>query len=1189
VRRSRATSVNDAINAKVNWLCEMFGSDSEGRPYLADLLRRTNPTARHGERVILRLDEKLLCPCRLQVEVGSNQLNEPQALDNLAEKIERTYRLPNHIPTSGSPSGRSAVQITLEGDFLEFLKKGGKEKFLKFLAKEGVTKVRVIRVESGSIKLTLSLPEDQAERLFWLADSGALDQFGLLGFDYVPLEHEVPATIPGLVLERYLSYLVHRAQILLRGLPGPVRLRAEELAFETLRSAFGTTETALSHYVTGAEQLPWLEKIQDRLLVDSLGTLNLPPGEVHRAQQLSDSYIALTKVPTSGESSEGEALLGEGTGANSGTDQQPAQQTTDPPTADYVPVGDEAPPDLPGYEILTPPIGEPDRWPKMGGMGVVWRVRDLQFHRLLAVKVMKAESADSRWVRYFLREARITAQLAHPSIVPVHAMGRLADGRPYYTMKLVEGKTLAEILQAEPDVASRRTELLQVFARICEALAFAHRKGVIHLDLKPSNVMVGAHGEVQVMDWGLVKLLDESDDRLGVDRDRVIHRDQVIHRDTNPGNVVFGAYGEVQVMDWGLVKLLDESDDRLGVVGTWPYMSREQANGRIEEIDRRSDVFGLGGMLCAILTGKPPYVGSTPEDVIRQAREADLTGAHAELEGCGADAELIALARACLSAEPNDRPEDALVVEKRLKDYLASVEERLLQAERDRAAAEARAKEARRRMLWVAASAGLFLLLLLLAAFFAWRDREARQQHLADTIDKALTAAMGGDLEGAEQATAEAELAGASTGQVRMLRGGIALQRGRSQEAIRDLEQAVQLLPNSVAAWGMLAAAYASNGHWDRYERTIREMALLTPSTPEDFLFKGYAEANLDPVRGLQTIKQAFDRRPMMGIALLLRAEVRALVAQDTDNLEEAEGAVQDAKYAKELLPNNPAALWVSLQAHLVKAGVHEHHDERDQRRAELELAGKDADDLKPYTALPEAVVNRWLYFREVDKEEEVLGELRQASEKTDHVNVTFCCALTLYRRGQRGDFEEALRVVENRFGSYNDRLRPFVLAEYDYPDKHDWPARARKAYDDFAARAKDGVAVMATQSVLCLLGKKGDAVEASKALLQKPDLFYTLRREPILRCLRYNAGDLPEDDLVQRAKGSRWNQCLAHYYVAMTKLAEGDRKGAKEHFDKVVKTRAYGWGEYEMSWVFRARLANDPTWPPWIPKGPAK
>ena len=822
---------------------------------------------------------------------------------------------------------------------------------------------------------------------------------------------------------------------------------------------------------------------------------------------------------------------------------------------------DKAPPDLPGHEILMPPTGERDGWPKRGGLGVVWRVRDLQFRRLLAVKVMKAERADSRRVRRFLDEARITAQLAHPSIVPVHAMGRLADGRPYYTMKLVKGQELKESLKAEPDMPSQRTALLQVFARVCQALAFAHREGVIHRDLKPGNIMVGEHGEVQVMDWGLAKFLAERD----------VLPAEATQTNGSP----------------------DESNDRTrdgDKLGTWPYMPPEQAKGRIVEMDRRSDVFGLGAILCEILTGEPPYVGPTIADVMRQAREADLVSAYARLDACGADAELIALARACLSAEPNDRPGDASVVEKRLTEYLASVEERLRQAELDRAAAKAQAKEAWRRMLWIAASAGLFLLLLLVAAFFGWRDYDARQKHLADSLDRALTTATSGDLDGADQAIADAERAGASAGQMHMLRGQVALHRGHSQDARQHLEEAVRLLPDSVAARGMLAAAYASDGQWEWYERTIREMEQLTPKTPEDFLFKGYAEAELDPEGGLQTIKKAFDRRPMMGIALLLRAEVRAFVAEDTDDPDEAEGAVQDAKYAKECLRNNPAALWVSLEAHLAKAGVHEYHGEPKQRIAELDLAGKDAEALKPFTALPEAVVYRWLYFREVGREEEVLDELRRASSQTDHVNVTFCCALTLYRRDRPGDLDEALHVLEKRPGTYNDRLLPFVLAGHDYdPDKHDWQARARKAYEDFAARSQDGTAVMDTQSVLCLLEQKADAVEASKALLKQTDRFYTLRREPILRCLRYNAGELSADELIRAAEGSRWDQCLAHYNVAMTKLAEGDRKGAREHFDKVVKTRARGWGEYELSWVFQARLAKDLTWPPWIPERKAK
>jgi hypothetical protein len=381
----------------------------------------------------------------------------------------------------------------------------------------------------------------------------------------------------------------------------------------------------------------------------------------------------------------------------------------------------------------------------------------------------------------------------------------------------------------------------------------------------------------------------------------------------------------------------------------------------------------------------------------------------------------------------------------------------------------------------------------------------------------------------------------------------------------------------------MLAAAYAYDGNWERYDKAVREMEQLTPSTPEDFLFKGYAEAQLEPERGLKTIQRAFDRRPMWSIALLLRAEVRAFVAQDTDDLDAAEGAVQDAKYARELLRNNPTVIWVNLEAHLAKAGVHEHRNEQDQHRAELELAGKDAEGLKQFTALPEAVVLRWVYFREVGREEEVLKELREASKNTEHVNVTSCCALALYRRGQRSDLKEALDVLKRRHDTYTDRLLPFVLAEYEYRDEPNWPESALNAVKVYAERTQDAAAVMDAQSVLCLLWRKAEAAEASKALLAQKDRFYTLRREPILRCLRYNAGELSADELLQGAGRSRWDQCLAHYNIAMTKLAEGDRKGAKEHFNEAVKTRAWGWGEYDLSWVFRDRLA-DPTWPPWIP-----
>ena len=179
---------------------------------------------------------------------------------------------------------------------------------------------------------------------------------------------------------------------------------------------------------------------------------------------------------------------------------------TRPQTAGTAEVGAAAPAgdaglDLRTYELL-------DRVGR-GGMGEVFRGTDPALGRDLAVKVLRPElrglpGAEGR----FAQEARLTGALQHPNIVPVHNLGRLPDGRLYFTMKLVRGRTLADLLTGEND-AALRLELLDVFEKVCQAVAYAHSKGVIHRDLKPANVMVGSFGEVQVMDWGLAKVLAE--------------------------------------------------------------------------------------------------------------------------------------------------------------------------------------------------------------------------------------------------------------------------------------------------------------------------------------------------------------------------------------------------------------------------------------------------------------------------------------------------------------------------------------------------------------------------------------------------------------------------------------------------------------------------------------------------------
>ncbi len=200
---------------------------------------------------------------------------------------------------------------------------------------------------------------------------------------------------------------------------------------------------------------------------------------------------------------------------------------------------------------------------------------------------------------------------------------------------------------------------------------------MIHRDLKPSNVMVGSFGEVQVMDWGLAKVLP---------------------RDGPKKDVVPTPVNETVV---ATLRSTGESDlSQAGsVLGTPAYMAPEQARGETESIDRRADVFALGSILCEILTGKPAFSGGSAMEILRAAGRADTAAALIRLERCGADEELLALARDCLAAEARDRPADAGVVAGRMTAYLAGVQERLREAELSRAAESARRRRPRPRRL----------------------------------------------------------------------------------------------------------------------------------------------------------------------------------------------------------------------------------------------------------------------------------------------------------------------------------------------------------------------------------------------------------------------------------------------------------------------------------------------------------
>jgi serine/threonine-protein kinase len=344
-----------------------------------------------------------------------------------------------------------------------------------------------------------------------------------------------------------------------------------------------------------------------------------------------------------------------------------------------------------------------------GGMGDVFWVHDPHLGRDLALKVLRKDRREPHLVRRFLEEARLHSRLQHPGVAPVHDLGEAADGRPYFTMKLVKGHTLAELLTGRAGPAEDLPRFLSIFEQVCQAVAYAHAQGVLHRDLKPHNVMVGAFGEVQVMDWGLAKEMRRA-----------------------PPSEASAAAREAATTESALGDTVDEGHGTQPgeVMGTPAYMAPEQARAEWGQVDERADVFAVGAILCEVLTGRPPYTGRNTEDILRRARCGELAEALGRLGQCGADAALAGLCRECLAAECEGRPCHAGVVAKRVAAYQAEVQERLRRAELERARAEVQAREERRRRRLALVLGGVVMLLLAGGGGGVWWQQ--RQQEKAD-------------------------------------------------------------------------------------------------------------------------------------------------------------------------------------------------------------------------------------------------------------------------------------------------------------------------------------------------------------------------------------------------------------------------------------------------------------------------
>jgi formylglycine-generating enzyme required for sulfatase activity/tRNA A-37 threonylcarbamoyl transferase component Bud32 len=324
-----------------------------------------------------------------------------------------------------------------------------------------------------------------------------------------------------------------------------------------------------------------------------------------------------------------------------------------------------------------------------GGMGIVLRVHDPDLNRTLALKRMKPPRVgaelpheSARRVARFLDEAQVTGQLDHPGIIPVHELGLDPFGQPYFTMKLVRGKTLKEILPLARENLDgwNATRALGVLLRMCEAMTYAHAHGVVHRDLKPANVMIGRFGEVYVMDWGLARVFGAED--------------QTEFHDLRHGSSPDGS------------PLITEDGE---VFGTPAYMSPEQATGHPDAIGPQSDVYAIGAILYEMLAGSAPFTYQRSPTNNRQVLERLRNGPPTALEEVArhAPAELVAICRCAMERDPDRRYAS---MEELADDLRAYLELRVVRAYRTGPVVELRKWFARNRAVGILSLLGFGVL-----------------------------------------------------------------------------------------------------------------------------------------------------------------------------------------------------------------------------------------------------------------------------------------------------------------------------------------------------------------------------------------------------------------------------------------------------------------------------------------------
>jgi serine/threonine protein kinase len=810
-----------------------------------------------------------------------------------------------------------------------------------------------------------------------------------------------------------------------------------------------------------------------------------------------------------------------------------------------------------------------------GGMGLVYRARQISVNRPVALKILPPHLRYSASARTrFQREVEAAARLRHPNIVAVYTAGE-DDGAVYFAMELIDGPALSDVI-----AELRRNplpELMPCRMFSDSSIAPAANTRTLAGDVTPPPAGRGAtllDLQLVTSDQGyfvaVARLVADVADALDY-----AHRLHVVHRDVKPSNLLLSDDGQVHISDFGLARVAQEPGlTRTGdILGTPFYMAPEQISASAGVVDERTDVYALGATLFELLTLRPPFASDQRQQVLMRIVRDEPTPPRAINRLVPRDLDTIC--RKAIEKRPARRYQRAGDLAEDLRRFVVG---RPILARRTTALDQTIRWVQRHRAM--TAAVGAMCALAVAALFFAYRTyrSEARwtDAQFSRLFETAQMAALEGDLQRAGDAIDEAQRLGAPAPQMLMLHGQYDLQAGQFQDACDKLEAAAAQLPNSLAAHALLAIAYDANELHEKSAAQLQLLGTFQLVTLQDHLLLGRAQFQGDFDAAIQTLNRAVQLDKTSVQARMIRGGALVERAMDSGDAEHAERALDDLQIASELLEPNAYLLGNLLQAQLVAATAYQRVGDDARRQQRLDAAAQVAKALEAFPDQQSSQRWRAFYYDYIGDDQRAIDVWLSAKDRQIAYVV-----LALFRLG-RGD--EALKLCDERLARFPHARFTEFFRSVLLSATAETPAPVLAAFELRGPETLDPLNDHRfTYAVDCLAGNLAKAQAHSRAIRaalkgnSSPDVW-----RPEL--IAYTSGESDDDVLLSRTGASRIAACQAHYFIGLTRLAAGERAAARRHFQASADLRVFGFLETHISRALLAQLDREPTWPRWIP-----